>query len=248
MVDTNELIWGYKWLSTYKWSAEFLEVSVIFCTGFFKRKPQLLPQYFTYEGYKELTENYGGVQYMQNAKSLQSLLEHARHILAWRATNVYGDLVKILAVKNWVHFFFHNNFSLIITDSKGEFKKSLKWSCIYLCLASHHYLLYFVRWVQWCQVWRISAKQLFNTVNGELVSCSGRKNRASQLNLSHSDVYCSTGIFSRGWQPWRSQDHTLGRVRKIWALWLILKGTQDWDIFGFHFWNLYYFLISYVKI
>jgi hypothetical protein len=31
-------------------------------------------------------------------------------------------------------------------------------------------------------VWRISAAQLFNTVNGELVSCLGRKNRASQIN------------------------------------------------------------------
>jgi hypothetical protein len=75
----------------------------------------------------------------------------------------------------------------------------------------------------WCQVWTISAKQLFNTVNGELVSCLGRKYRASQLNPRHSDVYCSAGIFFRWWQPWRSQDHTLGRVRKIWALWLILK-------------------------
>ncbi len=107
---------------------------------------------------------------------------HARHILAWRGTNVYGKLVKLLAFMNWVHFFFHNNFSLLITDSKVELQKSLKWSYIYLCLASHHYLLYFVRWVHWCQVLTISAKQLFNTVNGELVSCLGRKNRASRLS------------------------------------------------------------------
>ncbi len=45
------------------------------------------------------------------------------------------------------NFFFHNNFYLLITDSKVELQKSLKWSYIYLCLASHHYLLYFVRWV-----------------------------------------------------------------------------------------------------
>ncbi len=148
---------------------------------------------------------------------------HACHILAWRGTNVYGDLVKLLAFMNWVHFLFYNNFSPLITDSKVELQKCLKWSYIYLCLASHRYLLYFVRWVHWWQVWTISAEQLFNTVNGELMSCLGRKNRASQLNPHHSDVYCSAGIFFRGWQPWRSQDHTLGRVRKIWALWLILK-------------------------
>ncbi len=75
-------------------------------------------------------------------------------------------------------------------------------------LRSHHYLLYFVSWVHWCQVWRFSAEQLFITVNGELVSCLGRKNRASQLNPGHSDVYCSAVIFSRGWQPWRLQEHT----------------------------------------
>ncbi len=133
---------------------------------------------------------------------------HARHILACRGTNVYGDLVKLLTFISWVNLFFDNNFSLLITDSKVELQKILKRSYIYLCLASHHYLIYFVRWVHWCQVWRISAEQLFNTVNGELVSCLGRKNRASQLNPRHSDVYCSAGIFSRGWQPWRSQDHT----------------------------------------
>ncbi len=31
----------------------------------------------------------------------------------------------------------------------------------------------------------------------------------------------SAEIFSRGWQPWRTQDHTLGRVRKIWPVWFI---------------------------
>ena len=111
----------------------------------------------------------------------------AHHILAWRGTNVYGDLVKLLAFMDWVHFFFHNNYSLLITDSKVELQKNLKWSYIYLCLASHHYLLYFVRWVHWCQVWAISAEQLFITVNRELMSCLGRKNRASQLNPGHSD-------------------------------------------------------------
>jgi hypothetical protein len=120
---------------------------------------------------------------------------HARHILAWRGTNVYGDLVKLLAFMNWVHFFFHNNFSLLITNSKVELQKSLKWSYIYLCLASHHYLLYFVRWVHWCQVWRISAAQLFNTVNGELVSCLGRKNRASQLNQHHRCLPLGSKLF-----------------------------------------------------
>ncbi len=65
-------------------------------------------------------------------------------------------------------------------------------------------------------MWRISAEQLFNTVNGELVSCLGRKNRASQLNQRYSDVYHSAVNFSRGWQPWRTQDDTLGQVRKIW--------------------------------
>ncbi len=70
-------------------------------------------------------------------------------------------------------------------------------------------------------MWRISAEQLFNTVNGELVSCLGRKNRASQLNQRYSDVYHSAVNFSRGWQPWRTQDDTLGQVRKIWAVWLL---------------------------
>ncbi len=36
---------------------------------------------------------------------------------------------------------------LCIPDSKVELQKSLEWSYIYLCLASHHYLLYFVRLV-----------------------------------------------------------------------------------------------------
>ena len=67
----------------------------------------------------------------------------------------------------------------------------------------------------------ISAEQLFNTVNGELVSCQGRKNRDSQLNQHLSDVYRSAVNFSRGLQPWRTQDHTLGQVRKIWAVWLL---------------------------
>ncbi len=35
----------------------------------------------------------------------------------------------------------------------------------------------------------------------KLVSCLGRKNRASQLNQRHSDVYRSAVNFSRGWQP-----------------------------------------------
>ncbi len=67
----------------------------------------------------------------------------------------------------------------------------------------------------------ISAEQLFNTENGELVSCQGRKNRDSQLNQHLSDVYCSAVNISRGLQPWRTQDHTLGQVRKIWAVWLL---------------------------
>ncbi len=97
-----------------------------------------------------------------------TLAVHARHILACRGTNVYGDLIKLLAFMSLFHFFFHNNFTLLITDSKVELQKSLKWSYIYLCLASHHYLLYFVRWVHWCQVLTISVKQLFSTVNREL--------------------------------------------------------------------------------
>ena len=36
----------------------------------------------------------------------------------------------------------------------------------------------------------------------------------------HSD-YRSAVNFSRGLQPWRTQDHTLGQVRKIWAVWLL---------------------------
>jgi hypothetical protein len=42
-------------------------------------------------------------------------------------------LAKLLAFMNWVHFFFHNNFSLLITDSKVELQKNLQWSYIYLC-------------------------------------------------------------------------------------------------------------------
>ncbi len=49
----------------------------------------------------------------------------------------------------------------------------------------------------------------------------GRKNRASQLNQRHSYVYRSAVNFSRGWQTWRTQDDTLGQVRKIWAVWLL---------------------------
>ena len=136
-------------------------------------------------------------------------------------------MVKLLAFMNWVHFFFHNNFSLLITDSKVELQKSLKWSYIYLCLESHHYLFYFVRLVHWCQVSIISDEQVFSTVNGELVSCQGRKNRDSQLNQHLSDVYRSAVNFSRGLQPWRTQDHTLGQVRKIWAVWLL--HLPPWD-------------------
>ncbi len=84
---------------------------------------------------------------------------------------------------NWVHFFFHNNFSLLITDSKVLLQKSLKWSYIYLRLASHQYLLYFVRWVHWCQVWRISAEQLFSTVPRRLV-----QQRITIPGLLHSVV------------------------------------------------------------
>ncbi len=51
-----------------------------------------------------------------------------------------------------------------------------------LSISPLSHILYFVHWVHWCQLWRISATQLFNTVNGELVSCLGRKNRDSQLN------------------------------------------------------------------
>ncbi len=70
---------------------------------------------------------------------------------------------------SWVHFFFHNIFSILITDSKVLLQKSLKWSFIYLCLESHPCLCYFVRLVHWCQVWRISAQQLFRTVPRRLV-------------------------------------------------------------------------------
>ncbi len=77
-------------------------------------------------------------------------------------------------------------------------------------------------------MWRISAEQLFNAVNGELVSCLGRKNRASQLNQRYSDVYHSAGNFSRGWQPWRTQDDTLGQVRKIWAVWLLHPSSMTY--------------------
>ncbi len=77
-------------------------------------------------------------------------------------------------------------------------------------------------------MWIISAQQLFFTANRELVSCLGRKNWASQLNPRHSDVYRLTGNFSRWLQPWRTQDHTLGRVRKIWAVWFILLITNPW--------------------
>jgi hypothetical protein len=147
----------------------------------------------------------------------------ACYILVKRGTNVYDDLVKLLAFMSWVHFFFHNNFSFLITDSKVELQKSQKWSYIYLCLESHHYLFYFVGLVHWCQVWIISAEKIFSTVNRELVSRLGRTNRASQLNPRHSVVYRLAGNLSRGWQPWRSQDDTHNaRVRKIWTLWLIL--------------------------
>ncbi len=40
-----------------------------------------------------------------------------------------------------------------------------------------------------------SAEQLFCTANRELVSCLGRKNRASQLNPRHSDVYARQETF-----------------------------------------------------
>ncbi len=53
------------------------------------------------------------------------------------------------------------------------------------------------------------------------MSCQGRKNRDSQLNQHLSDVYRSAVNFSRGLQPWRTQDHTLGQVRKIWAVCLL---------------------------
>ncbi len=39
-----------------------------------------------------------------------------------------------------------------------------------------------------------------------------------------------------------------GKKRWPSCLWNWLKGTQDWDFFWLHFWNLYYFFISYVKI
>jgi hypothetical protein len=39
----------------------------------------------------------------------------------------------------------------------------------------------------------------------------------------------SAGIFSRGWQPWRTQDDTLGRVRKIWPVWFIPLITNPCD-------------------
>ncbi len=45
--------------------------------------------------------------------------------------------------------------------------------------------------------------------------------KKSQLNQRHSDVYSSAVNFSRGLQPWRTQDDTLGQVRKIWAVWFI---------------------------
>ncbi len=84
---------------------------------------------------------------------------------------------------NWVHCFFHNNFSLLITDSKVLLQKSLKWSFIYLCLESHPCLCYFVRLVHWCQVWRISAEQLFSTVPQRLV-----QQRITIPGLLHSVV------------------------------------------------------------
>ncbi len=59
---------------------------------------------------------------------------YARHILAWRGSNVYWDLVKLLVFMSWVYFFFQTNFSLLITDSKVELQKSLQCSYIYLCL------------------------------------------------------------------------------------------------------------------
>ncbi len=88
------------------------------------------------------------------------------------STNIYGDFVKLLAFMSWVHFFFHNIFSFPITDSKVLLQKSLKWSFIYLCLESHPCLCYFVHLVHWCQVWRISAEQLFSTVPRRLVQQS----------------------------------------------------------------------------
>jgi hypothetical protein len=48
----------------------------------------------------------------------------------------------------------------------------------------------------------------------------------SSTRVTQMFTACSAGIFSRGWQPWRSQDHTLGRVRKIWAWWLILSSIS----------------------
>ncbi len=77
-------------------------------------------------------------------------------------------------------FLCHNNFSFLIIASKVELQKSLKRSYICLCLESHPYFLYFVRLFHWCQVWIISAEQLFSTVNRELVSCSGRKGHSAQ--------------------------------------------------------------------
>jgi hypothetical protein len=32
----------------------------------------------------------------------------------------------------------------------------------------------------------------------------------------------------RGLQPWRTQDDTLGRVRKIWPVWFIPLITNPW--------------------
>jgi hypothetical protein len=39
---------------------------------------------------------------------------------------------------------------------------------------------------------------------------------------------------SRGLQPWRSQDDTLGRVREIWTVWLILLITDPWPLLPFN--------------
>ncbi len=90
-----------------------------------------------------------------------------------RLRRIYCDLVKLLAFMSWVHIIFHNIFYFLTTASKVELQKSLKWSYIYLCFESHPYLFYFVRLVHCCQVWIISAEQLFSTVNRKLVSWSG---------------------------------------------------------------------------
>ncbi len=138
-------------------------------------------------------------------------------------------MVKLLAFMNCVHFFFHNNFSLLITDSKVELQKAC--SGLPSIFAKHLTTISYILYAEFTDA-----------------RCGEFLPNSSLIRNPYLCLFQTWAIFWTGEKETLIRNLTSSRRPPWGPVSRGLKGTQEWEFFWLRFWILYYFIVSYVKI